>query len=128
MEAHIPIYLYEWVEPCGLNRECLSQISVAINMSSEKLQNASFQNGFNFPVSSSKPFLFEYRILSPLHLCIELRSKVLQGEKFSGSNSLLIQYIFNVQQKDLICGIFKPPSSYPLIIIVRLILSFFPFH
>jgi hypothetical protein len=39
----------------------------------------------------------------------------------------LIQDIFNAQQKDLICGIFYPPS-YPLIITVRLILSFFPFH
>jgi hypothetical protein len=35
--------------------------------------------------------------------------------------------IFNAQQKDLICGIFYP-SSYPLIITVRLFLSFFPFH
>jgi hypothetical protein len=78
-------------------------------LSSEKLQNTSFQNGFNFPASTSKPFLFKYRILSPPHHCIELKSKVFQGEKFSGSNSLLIQDIFNAQQTDLICSIFNPP-------------------
>jgi hypothetical protein len=48
-----------------------------------------------------------------------------KNEKFSG---LLIKDIFNAQQKDLICCIFSPPSSYPLIITVHLILSFFPFH
>jgi hypothetical protein len=81
---------------------------MSIDLSSEKLQNTAFQNGFNFRVSTSKPFLFKYRILSPLHRCIELRSKVFQGEKFSGSNNLLIQDIFNAQQQDLICGIFNP--------------------
>jgi hypothetical protein len=36
MKAHIPIYLYEWVEPYGINyRMFITNIS---NMSSEKLQ------------------------------------------------------------------------------------------
>ena len=123
MKAHIPIYLYKWVEPYGLTQYIilLSQISISIDLSSEKLQNTLFQNEFNFPASTSKPFLFKYRILSPPHRCIELKSKVFQGEKFSGSNSLLIHDIFNAQQKDLIWGIFNPPISYPLIITVHLI-------
>jgi hypothetical protein len=46
----------------------------------------------------------------PLPIVVfELKSKVFQGEKFSGSNSLLIQDIFNAQQTDLICSIFNPP-------------------
>jgi hypothetical protein len=34
----------------------LSQISVSIDLNSEKFQNTSFQNGFKFPASTSKPF------------------------------------------------------------------------
>jgi hypothetical protein len=36
-----------------LNTLVLSQISISIDLSSEKLHNTSFQNGFDFPTSSS---------------------------------------------------------------------------